>query len=99
LGYLDNPGLDSFFQLIDGQFLEYPWKSQVNNGRPLNQPLYFFDIREQLEGTGLLLNPLGDDTINPTDTPTLGVGGSGIPPSPPHSSPSSSGGESSDKGS
>jgi hypothetical protein len=43
-------------------------------GRPLNQPLDFSDIREQLEGTGLLLNPLGDDTINPTDTPTLGAG-------------------------
>jgi hypothetical protein len=68
-------------------------------GRPLNQPLDFSDIREQLEGTGLLLNPLGDDTINPTDTPILGAGGSGIPPSPPHSSPSSSGGESSDEGS
>jgi hypothetical protein len=47
----------------------------------------------------MLLNPLGDDTINPTDTPILGARGSGIPPSPPHSSPSSSGGESSDEGS
>jgi hypothetical protein len=26
-------------------------------GRPLNQPLDFSDIREQLEGTGLLSNP------------------------------------------
>jgi hypothetical protein len=68
-------------------------------GRPLNQPLDFSDIREQLEGTGLLSNPLGDNTTDPIETPTLGVGGSGIPPSPPGSSPSSSGGESSDEGS
>jgi hypothetical protein len=68
-------------------------------GRPLNQPLDFSDIREQLEGTGLLSNPLGDNTTDPTETPTLGARGSGIPPSPPGSSPSSSGGESSDEGS
>jgi hypothetical protein len=68
-------------------------------GRPLNQPLDFSDIREQLEGTGLILNPLGDNTTDPVETPTLRVGGSGIPPSPPGSSPSSSGGESSDEGS
>jgi hypothetical protein len=68
-------------------------------GRPLNQLLNFSDIREQLEGTGLLLNPLGDNTTDPAQTPTLGVGGSDIPPSPPHSSPSSSGGESYDEGS
>jgi hypothetical protein len=68
-------------------------------GRPLNQPLDFSDIREQLQGTGLLQNLLGEHTTNPTETPTLGAGGSGIPPSPPESSPSSSGGESSDEGS
>jgi hypothetical protein len=68
-------------------------------GRPLNQPLYFSDIQEQLEGTGLLLNPLGDNTIDPTVTHTIEVRGSGIPPSPPSSSPSSSGGESYDEGS
>jgi hypothetical protein len=62
--------------------------------RPLNQPLYFSDIREQLEGNGLLLNPTNPDRIL-----TLAVGGSGIPPSPPPSSPSSSGEESSDEGS
>jgi hypothetical protein len=67
-------------------------------GRPLNQPLYFSDIREQLEGTGLLLNPLEDNTTDHVETPILGVGGSGIPPFPPSSSPSSSGGESSDEG-
>jgi hypothetical protein len=60
--------------------------------QPLDQPLDFTDIREQLGGTNL--------TVNPTDpilTPF--VGGSGIPPSPPPSSPSSSGEESSDEGS
>jgi hypothetical protein len=57
-------------------------------GQPLNQPLDFSDIKEKLEGTGLLLNP-----IDPDHTPTLGVGGSSIPPSPPHSSPSSLEGE------
>jgi hypothetical protein len=67
--------------------------------RPLNQPLDFSDIREKLEGTGLRLDPLGDNTTDPDHTPTLAAGGSGIPPSPPHSSPSSSGGESSDEGS
>jgi hypothetical protein len=60
----------------------------------LNQPLDFSDIREQLEGTGLTLNPIDPDHIL---TPT--AGGSGIPPSPPPSSPSSSGEESSDEGS
>jgi hypothetical protein len=60
--------------------------------RPLDQTLDFSDIREQLGGTNL--------TVNPTDpilTPT--AGGSGIPPSPPPSSPSSSGEDSSDEGS
>jgi hypothetical protein len=60
--------------------------------RTLDQPLYFSDIREQLGGTNL--------TVNPTDpilTPI--AGGSGIPPSPPPSSPSSSGEDSSDEGS
>jgi hypothetical protein len=68
-------------------------------GRPLNQPLDFTDIQEQLQGTGLPENPLGGNTTNPTETLILGAGGSGIPPSPPGSSPSSSGGESSDEGS
>ena len=63
-------------------------------GRPLNQPLDFSDIREQLGGTDLTLNPTDPDHIF---TPV--VGGSGIPPSPPSSSPSSSGEESSDEGS
>jgi hypothetical protein len=60
--------------------------------QPLDQPLDFSDIREQLGGTNL--------TINPTDqilTPT--AGGSGIPHSPPLSSPSSLGEDSSDEGS
>jgi hypothetical protein len=57
--------------------------------RPLNQPLDFSDIREQLEGTRLRLDPLGDNTTDPDHTPTLVAGGSSIPPSPPHSSPSS----------
>jgi hypothetical protein len=68
-------------------------------GGPLNQPLDFSDIREQLEGIGLLVNPLEGNTTDPVETPTLRVGGSGIPPSPPGSSPSSSGGESFDEGS
>jgi hypothetical protein len=60
--------------------------------RPLDQPLKFSDIREQLGGTDLTLNP-----TDPILTPA--VGGSGIPPSPPPSYPSSSGEESSDEGS
>jgi hypothetical protein len=60
--------------------------------RPLDQPLDFSDIREQLGGTNLTVNP-SDPTLNPA------AGGSGIPPSPPPSSPSSSGGDSSDEGS
>jgi hypothetical protein len=63
-------------------------------GQPLNQPLDLFDIREQLEGTSLVLNPIYLDHIL---TPV--VEGSGIPPSPPPSSPSSSGEESSNEGS
>jgi hypothetical protein len=63
-------------------------------GRPLNQPLDFSDIREQLEGIDLTLNPT---YLNHILTPA--AGGSGIPPSPPPSSPSSSGEESSDEGS
>jgi hypothetical protein len=59
---------------------------------PLDQPLDFSDIREQLGGTNLTVNPT-DPIINPI------VGRSGIPPSPPPSSPSSSGGGSSDEGS
>ena len=59
--------------------------------RPLDQPLDFSDIREQLGGTNLTVNPT-DPILNPT------AGGSGIPPSPPPSSPSSSGGDSSDEG-
>jgi hypothetical protein len=60
--------------------------------RPLDQPLDFSNIREQLRGTNL--------TVNPTDpilTPV--AGGFGIPPSPSPSSPSSSGEDSSDEGS
>jgi hypothetical protein len=68
-------------------------------GRPLNKPLDLSNIREQLEGIDMLLNPLGDNTTDLSQTPTLGVGGSRIPPSPSHSYPSSSGGESSDEGS
>jgi hypothetical protein len=60
--------------------------------RPLDQPLDFSDIREQLGGTNLTLNP-----TDPILTPA--AGGSGIPPSPPPSSPSSSGEDSSDEGS
>jgi hypothetical protein len=60
--------------------------------RTLDQPLYFSDIREQLGGTNL--------TVNPTDPIlTPAVGGSRIPPSPPPSSPSSSRKDSSDEGS
>jgi hypothetical protein len=60
--------------------------------QPLDQPLDFSDIREQLEETNL--------TVNPTDPIlTPAAGGSGIPPSPPPSSPSSLGEDSSDKGS
>jgi hypothetical protein len=60
--------------------------------RPWDQPLDFYDIREQLGGTNL--------TVNPTDPIlTPATGGSGIPPSPPPSSPSSSGEYSSDEGS
>jgi hypothetical protein len=57
--------------------------------QPLDQPLDFSDIREQLGGTDLTLNP-----TDPILTPA--AGGSGIPPSPPPSSPSSSGEDSSD---
>jgi hypothetical protein len=60
--------------------------------RSWGQPLEFYDIREQLGDNNL--------TANPTDPITnLAVGGSGIPPSPPPSSPYSFGGDSySDKG-
>jgi hypothetical protein len=61
------------------------------SNRPLDQPLDFYDIREQLGGTNLTVNP-SDPILNPD------AGGSGIPPSPPPSSPSSSGGDSSDEG-
>jgi hypothetical protein len=60
----------------------------------LNQPLDLSDIREQLEGIDLTLNP-----TNPDHILTPATGGFGIPPSPPPSSPSSSREESSDKGS
>jgi hypothetical protein len=59
--------------------------------RPLDQPLDFSDIKEQLRGTNLTMNP-----TDPILTPS--VGGSRIPPSPPPSSPSSFGGDSSDEG-
>ena len=59
--------------------------------RPLDQPLDLSDIREQLGGTNLTLNP-----TDPTLTPA--TGGSGIPPSPPPSPPSSRE-DSSDEGS
>jgi hypothetical protein len=59
-------------------------------GWPLNQPLDFSDIREKLEGTDLTLNPMDLDHIL-----TPAAGRSGIQPSPPPSSPSSSGEESS----
>jgi len=67
-------------------------------GRQLNQPLDFTNIQEQLQGTGLPKNPLGGNTTNLVEALILGVGGSGIPPSPPGSSPPSSGGESLDEG-
>jgi hypothetical protein len=51
--------------------------------QPLDQPLYFSDIREKLGGTNLTLNP-----TDPILTPA--TGGSGIPPSPRPSPPSSS---------
>jgi hypothetical protein len=60
--------------------------------RPLDQPLHFSDIKEQLGGSNLTLNP-----TDPILTPA--AGGSGIPPSPPPSPPSSSGENSSDEGS
>jgi hypothetical protein len=60
--------------------------------RTLDQPLDFSEIREQLRGTNLTVNP-----IDPILTPT--AGGSRIPPLPPPSSPSSLGGDSSDEGS
>jgi hypothetical protein len=56
-------------------------------------------IREQLQGTSLPDNFLGDNNTNLTQTPILGARGSSIPPSVPSSSPSSSGGESSDENS
>jgi hypothetical protein len=68
-------------------------------GRQLNQPLDFTNLQEQLQGTGLPRNTLGDNITNPVEALILGAGGSGIPPSPPGSSPPSSGGESSDEGS
>jgi hypothetical protein len=68
-------------------------------GRTLNQPLDFSDIREQIQGIGLPQNPLGGNTTNPTETLIPGAGGSDIPSSTPDSSPSTSGGESSDEGS
>jgi hypothetical protein len=49
---------------------------------PWGQPLDLSDIREQLGETNLTVNPT-DPITNPA------VGGSGIPPSPPSSSPSS----------
>jgi hypothetical protein len=60
--------------------------------RPLDQPLDFSDIKEQLGGTNLTMNP-----TDPILTPA--AGGYGIPPSPPPSSPSSAGEDSSDKSS
>jgi hypothetical protein len=60
--------------------------------RPLDQPLDFSDIREQLGGTNLTVNPT-DPILTPAE------GGYGIPPLPPPSSPSSSGEDSSDEGS
>jgi hypothetical protein len=67
--------------------------------RPLNQPLDFMDIQEKLQGSSLPKNPLGGNTTNPTKMLIPGAGGSGIPPSPPSSSPSSLRGEYSDEGS
>jgi hypothetical protein len=46
-------------------------------GLLLNQPLDFSDIREQLEGSGLTLNP-----TNPDHILTPAARGSGIPPPP-----------------
>jgi hypothetical protein len=63
-------------------------------GQPLNQPLDFSDIREQLGGIDLTFNPTDSDHIF-----TPAARGYGIPPSPPPSSRSSSGEESSDEGS
>jgi hypothetical protein len=60
--------------------------------QPLDQPLDFSDIKEQLGCTNLTLNP-----IDPILTPA--IGGSGIPRSPPPSFSSYSREESSDEGS
>ena len=37
-------------------------------GRPVNEPLDFTNIQEQLQDIGLLQNPLGGNTTNPTVT-------------------------------
>ena len=67
-------------------------------GRKLNQTLDFTKLQEQPQGTGLPRNTLGDNITNPAKALILGDGGSGILPTPPGSSPSSSEGESSDEG-
>jgi hypothetical protein len=56
-------------------------------------------MQGQPQDTRFPENPLGSNIINPSEARILGVGGSGIPASPPSSSPPSSGEESSDKGS
>jgi hypothetical protein len=60
--------------------------------QPLDQPLDLSDIREQLGGTNLTLNP-----TDPILTPA--ARGTRIPPSPPPSSPSSLGEDSSNESS
>jgi hypothetical protein len=68
-------------------------------GKQLNQPLDFKNLQEQPQDTGLPENHLGGNITNPIEALILGIGGFGIPPSPPGSSPSSLGEESSDEGS
>jgi hypothetical protein len=65
----------------------------------LNRPLYFSNMKEQPLDIGLPNNTLGDNITNPFEELILGVGGSGLPPSPLGSSPPSSREESSGKGS
>jgi hypothetical protein len=67
-------------------------------GRQLNQPFDFTNLQDQLQGTGLPRNTIGTDNItNHVEAFILSAGGSGIPPSPPGSSPPSLGGESLDE--
>jgi hypothetical protein len=61
--------------------------------------LIFPICKKILLDTGLPDHTLGDNITDPFEALILGVGGSGLPPSPPGSSPPSSREESSDEGS